>query len=118
VVQIESASAVEQVEEIAAVDGVDVLFVGPQDLSHNLGVPFELQSPVYLAAVERVRRAAERHGKTCGLLVGDGAAAAARHAEGWTFVAIGSDATLLAAAVATELGRARPSAPDTRGGQP
>ena len=51
------------------------------------------------------------------LLVGDGAAAAARHAEGWRFVAIGSDATLLAAAVAAELGRARPSTPGTRGGQ-
>ena len=107
VVQVESAAAVEQVDQIAAIDGVDVLFVGPQDLSHNLGVPFQLQSPTYLAAVQRVREAAERHAKTCGLLVGDGAAAAARHAEGWRFVAIGSDATLLAAAVAGELGRAR-----------
>jgi 4-hydroxy-2-oxoheptanedioate aldolase len=118
VVQIESASAVDQVEEIAAIDGVDVLFVGPQDLSFNLGVPFQLQSPTYRAAVERVSDAAERHGKTCGLLVGDGAAAATRHAEGWRFVAIGSDATLLAAAVAAELGRARPSTPDPRGGHP
>ncbi|HET9290191.1 MAG TPA: aldolase/citrate lyase family protein [Actinomycetes bacterium] len=118
VVQIESASAVEQVDQIAAIDGVDVLFVGPQDLSHNLGVPFRLQSPTYLAAVQRVRDAAERHGKTCGLLVGDGAAAAARHAEGWRFVAIGSDATLLAAAVAAELGRARRPGPATPGGSP
>ena len=116
VVQIESASAVDQVEQIAALDGVDVLFVGPQDLSHNLGVPFQLQAPAYLTALERVRGAAERHGKACGLLVGDGAAAAARHAEGWRFVAIGSDATLLAATVAAELRRARPSTPDTRGG--
>jgi 2-dehydro-3-deoxyglucarate aldolase/4-hydroxy-2-oxoheptanedioate aldolase len=94
-----------------------VLFVGPQDLSFNLGVPFDLQSPTYLAAVERVRAAAGRHGKACGLLVGDGAAAARRLAEGWRFVAIGSDATLLAATVTTELARARPSAPDTRGGR-
>ena len=115
-VQVESASAVDQVDQIAAIDGVDVLFVGPQDLSFNLGVPFALDSPTYLAAVQRVRDAAERHGKTCGLLVGDGAAAAARHAEGWRFVAIGSDATLLAAAVAAELDRARPSTPAARGG--
>jgi 4-hydroxy-2-oxoheptanedioate aldolase len=118
VVQIESASALEQVEQIAALDGVDVLFVGPQDLSFNLGVPFDLQSPVYRAAVERVRAAAGRHGKACGLLVGDGAAAAQRLAEGWRFVAIGSDATLLAATVTTELARARPSTHDLRGGQP
>jgi 2-dehydro-3-deoxyglucarate aldolase/4-hydroxy-2-oxoheptanedioate aldolase len=118
VVQIESAPAVDQVEQIAALDGVDVLFVGPQDLSFNLGVPFALDSPTYLAAVERVRAAAERHGKACGLLVGDGAAAAARHAEGWRFVAIGSDATLLAAAVTAELARARRPAPATPGGAP
>jgi len=118
VVQIESASAVEEVERIAAIDGVDVLFVGPQDLSFNLGVPFALDSPIYLAALERVRGAAERHGKACGLLVGDGAAAAARRAEGWRFVAVGSDATLLAAAVAAELARARRPAPATPGGSP
>jgi 4-hydroxy-2-oxoheptanedioate aldolase len=118
VVQIESASAVEQVEQIAAIDGVDVLFVGPQDLSFNLGVPFELGSPTYLAALRRVRDAAERHGKACGLLVGDGAAAAARHVEGWRFVAVGSDATLLAAAVAAELALARRPAPGTPGGSP
>jgi 2-dehydro-3-deoxyglucarate aldolase/4-hydroxy-2-oxoheptanedioate aldolase len=107
VVQVESASAVEQVDEIAAIDGVDVLFVGPQDLSHNLGVPGDLEAATYLAAVEQVRAAAARHGKACGLLVRDGATAAARQADGWTFVAIGSDTTLLAAAVAAELGRAQ-----------
>lgn len=81
------------------------------------GVPFGLQSPTYLAAVERGRAAAGRHGKACRLLVGDGAAAAQRLAEGWSFVAIGSDATLLAATVTTELARARPSTPDIPGGQ-
>ncbi len=108
VVQIESARAVAQVEQIAALDGVDVLFVGPRDLSHDLGVPGDLMAPAYLAALQRVRAAAGAHGKACGLLVPDGAAAAAKRAEGWAFVAIGSDATLLAAALAAELGRARP----------
>jgi 2-dehydro-3-deoxyglucarate aldolase/4-hydroxy-2-oxoheptanedioate aldolase len=117
VVQVESASAVDEADQIAAIDGVDVLFVGPQDLSSNLGVPGDLQAPAYLAAVERVRAAAARHGKACGLLVRDGAAAAARLADGWTFMAVSSDTTLLAAAVAAELGRARPSAPDPRGGR-
>jgi 2-dehydro-3-deoxyglucarate aldolase/4-hydroxy-2-oxoheptanedioate aldolase len=107
VVQVESARAVAQVEEIAALDGVDVLFVGPRDLSHDLGVPGDVRDPSYLAALDRVRAAAQRHGKGCGLLVPDGAAAAARQEEGWTFVAVGSDSTLLAAALAAELGRAR-----------
>jgi 2-dehydro-3-deoxyglucarate aldolase/4-hydroxy-2-oxoheptanedioate aldolase len=106
VVQIESARAVEQAEEIAALDGVDVLFVGPRDLSHDLGVPGDVGAPEYLDAIAWVRAAAAKHGKACGLLVPDGAAAAAKRAEGWTFVAIGSDATLLASALAGEISRA------------
>jgi 4-hydroxy-2-oxoheptanedioate aldolase len=107
VVQIESVQAVEQVEEIAALDGADVLFVGPRDLSHSLGVPGDFGAPAYLAALDRVRTAAHLHGKAGGLLVPDGAAAAARLGEGWTFVAVASDSTLLAAAVTAELARAR-----------
>jgi len=109
VVQIESARAVEQVEEIAALDGVDVLFVGPRDLSHDLGVPGDMGAPSYLAALDRVRGAAQKFAKGCGLLVPDGVAAAERHAAGWTFVAVGSDSTLLAGAVTAELARARVS---------
>lgn len=109
VVQIESAEAVEQAAEIAALDGVDALFVGPRDLSHDLGVPGDFAAPAYVAALHQVRSAAAKYGKACGLLVPDGAAAAAKRAEGWTFVAIGSDSTLLATALATELGRARPN---------
>ena len=71
VVQIESARAVEQVAEIAALDGVDVLFVGPRDLSHDLGVPGDMQAPSYLEALDRVRSAAQQFGKSCGLLVPD-----------------------------------------------
>jgi 4-hydroxy-2-oxoheptanedioate aldolase len=51
--------------------------------------------------------AARKHGKACGLLVSDGAAAAAKVAEGWTFVTVGSDSTLLATAAAAQLARAR-----------
>jgi 4-hydroxy-2-oxoheptanedioate aldolase len=106
VVQIESARAVEQVEEIAALDGIDVVFVGPRDLTHDLGVPGDLRAPSYLAALDRVRDAAHRFGKSCGLLVTDGKAAAERHAQGWHFVTLGSDSALLAAALRAELTRA------------
>ncbi|WP_217557570.1 HpcH/HpaI aldolase/citrate lyase family protein [Streptomyces sp. GbtcB6] len=107
VVQIESARALEEVEAIAALDGADVLFVGPRDLSHDLGVPGEFGAPAYREALERVRKAAADHGKACGLLVPDGAAAAAKRSEGWTFIGIGSDSTLLAAALAGALDQAR-----------
>jgi 2-dehydro-3-deoxyglucarate aldolase/4-hydroxy-2-oxoheptanedioate aldolase len=107
VVQIESAQAVEQVEAIAELDGVDVLFVGPRDLSHDLGVPGDVRAPEYLAALERVHKAADRHGKACGVLVPDGISAAEKRREGWGFVAVGSDTTLLANAVVTQLRQAR-----------
>ena len=106
VVQIETRSALAAVEDIAALDGVDVLFVGPRDLSHALGVPGQIKAPAYLAALDRVLAAAQRNGKAAGLLVPDGAAAAELAAEGWQFLAIGSDTTLLAGAVVAELRRA------------
>ncbi len=110
VVQIESAAAVAVADQIAGLDGVDVLFVGPRDLSHDLGVPGDLTAPAFVEAVDRVKAASQRHGKAGGLLVADGAAAARRLEQGWTFVAIGSDSTLLATAVTVEFGRARATA--------
>jgi 2-dehydro-3-deoxyglucarate aldolase/4-hydroxy-2-oxoheptanedioate aldolase len=106
VVQIETRPALEAVEEIAALDGVDVLFVGPRDLTHALGVPGQTQAPGYLAALDRVLAAAKGNGKAAGLLVSDGTAAARMTAAGWQFLAIGSDTTLLAAAVTAELRKA------------
>ena len=111
VVQIESAAAVAAADDIAALDGVDVLFIGPRDLSHDLGVPGDIGAPAYVEALDAVLAAARRHGKACGMLVPEGAGAAARLAQGWSFLAIGSDSTLLAATIRAELGRARTPSP-------
>ena len=81
--------------------------VGPGDLSHDLGVPGQLTAPAFVEAIEQVRLAAQKYGKACGLLVNDGAAAARRIEQGWTFVAIGSDSTLLATAASAHLAQAR-----------
>src|SRR5690349_1259390 len=107
IVQIESGRAVSNAEEIAAVDGVDVLFVGPRDLSHDLGVPGQVDAPIFMEALNQVRLSARKHGKACGLLVADGSAAATKMADGWTFITIGSDSTLLASAATAQLLRAR-----------
>jgi 2-dehydro-3-deoxyglucarate aldolase/4-hydroxy-2-oxoheptanedioate aldolase len=111
IVQVETAGALEAVETIAALDGVDVLFVGPRDLSLALGVPGDLTAPVYTDALERVLAAAKQHGKAAGLLVSDGRAARTMAEGGWQFLAVGSDTTLLASAVASQLRAAS-------GGQP
>ena len=109
VVQIESAAAVAAADEIAALDGVDVLFVGPRDLSHDLGAPGDTSAPAFVEALESVLAAGRAHSKACGLLVNDGVGAAQRLAQGWAFVAIGSDSTLLASASRAALELARQS---------
>ena len=66
VIQIEDPEAVDIVEEIAAIDGIDVLFVGPGDLSLAYGVPGELRHPKVQAAIDRVAEACGKHGKVAG----------------------------------------------------
>jgi 4-hydroxy-2-oxoheptanedioate aldolase len=95
IIQVESPSAVEHAPEIAAIDGVDVLFVGPTDLSHSLGIPGRFDDPVYLGALERVATAAEAAGKAAGILLRD-AAALPRHRDlGYRFIGLGSDGAFL-----------------------
>jgi 2-dehydro-3-deoxyglucarate aldolase/4-hydroxy-2-oxoheptanedioate aldolase len=98
VIQIETLDALDRVDEIAATDGVDVLFVGPLDLSYALGVPLQLDSNAFQEALQRVVAAAERHKKAAGILAVDGMAAAKYVGQGFRFVAIGSDSTIMAAA--------------------
>ena len=67
IAQIETAEAIEAIEEIAAVPGVDALLIGPNDLAVSLGHAGELQNPEVLAAIDRVARAAEGRGKILGM---------------------------------------------------
>ncbi|HEY7599029.1 MAG TPA: aldolase/citrate lyase family protein [Candidatus Limnocylindrales bacterium] len=98
VIQVESRSALEAVEEIAALDGVDVLFVGPTDLSHALGVPGDIRSDEYRAAVERVGRAAREAGKAAGVLLWTIDDLPPYRDAGFTFLAVGSDGSTIASA--------------------
>lgn len=65
-IQIETLSSVEECEQIAAIDGVDLLFVGPSDLSQSLGVTGEFFHEKCLAAIDRVAAACRKHGKQWG----------------------------------------------------
>lgn len=97
IVQIETAEAVERAEEIAAVKGVDVLFVGPLDLSVNLGVPRQFDHPSFRAALERVVAAASKHGKAAGILLVREEQLEETINDGFRFVALGSDAGMVSA---------------------
>lgn len=90
VVQIETEQAVHAADEIAAVEGVDVLFVGPLDLSVSLGCPGDFSQPKFIEALEHVVEVCKSHGKTPGILSKPGFSDA--HLElGFRFFALGSD---------------------------
>jgi 2-keto-3-deoxy-L-rhamnonate aldolase RhmA len=94
-VQIETRSALEAVTEIAEVDGVDVLFVGPADLAHSLGIDGPPDDPRLLKRVAAVVAAADRAGKAAGMLVPSLEAAATYERMGFTFLGCSSDGGLL-----------------------
>ena len=91
IVQVESPSAVEHAPEIAAIDGVDVLFVGPTDLSHSMGVPGQFDDPSFLEALRSVVAATEAAGKAAGILLRDAGALPAHRELGFRFIGLGSD---------------------------
>lgn len=95
-VQIECATGVANAAEIAAVEGVDVLFVGPGDLSTNMGSMGDPGAQHVQDAISSVRQAAARAGKASGILAPVKADADRYLADGFTMVAVGSDLGLLA----------------------
>lgn len=97
--QIETAAGVENAFEIAAVDGVDCLWVGHFDLSASLGIPGEFEHPKFLAAIERVVAACRQHGKACGRLVPDVATGIDYWRRGFDFLCYSGDVWALGAAV-------------------
>lgn len=97
IVQIESEGALREAHAIAATDGVDVLFVGPADLTHSLGVAGQFGNKTYLAALEAVVAACRANGKSPGILVYDTAVVPGLLELGFRFVGIGADGALVAA---------------------
>ncbi|MGF6823070.1 4-hydroxy-2-oxoheptanedioate aldolase [Microbacterium sp. ZKA21] len=95
-VQIETSAGVEHAAEIAAVDGVDAVFVGPSDLAASLGLLGQQAHPEVLDAVARTFAAVKAVGKAVGVNAFDPAGADAYIAQGADFVAVGADVAMLA----------------------
>ena len=70
IAQIETRLAVDNAEKIAAVNGIDVLLIGPNDLSISLGIPGDLLNPIELEAIAHVAACCKKHGKFFGLHAG------------------------------------------------
>lgn len=91
---IETAKGVENAAEIAAMPGIDMLFIGPSDLSLSTGT-FPDFGPQHEAAVQSVLQAAKKAGKACGLFTPNVTLAADRRLQGFQFVVLAYDQDLL-----------------------
>jgi 4-hydroxy-2-oxoheptanedioate aldolase len=97
-VQIETAQALNNIEQIVAVDGIDLFFVGPGDLAVSLGV-LGARSTELERAIETIAAAAKAAGRSIGIFVQDAAGAAVWKRRGFSTFIVGSDATSLAGAL-------------------
>jgi 2-dehydro-3-deoxyglucarate aldolase/4-hydroxy-2-oxoheptanedioate aldolase len=99
IAQIETERGIDCVEEIAAVEGIDVLWVGHFDLTNFLGIPGQFDNPKYLNAVKRVVAAAKAHGKGRGFMPTDETWATSYKKHGFNMLATGTDHAMLMAGV-------------------
>lgn len=91
---IETPEGVANVDAIASVPGIDVLWVGHFDLTNFMGIPGQFEHPDYLAAIARVVAAARKHGKPAGFLALDDTWTARYHAFGFRVLGFGLDSQI------------------------
>jgi 2-dehydro-3-deoxyglucarate aldolase/4-hydroxy-2-oxoheptanedioate aldolase len=99
IAQIETERGLADVDAIAAVPGIDVLWLGHFDMTNFLGVPGAFEHPTYVAAVERIVAAGRRHKKGLGFMASDQKWAEAYKRFGFNMFAAGTDQGLLMAGV-------------------
>jgi 2-keto-3-deoxy-L-rhamnonate aldolase RhmA len=95
IAQIETLDAVDEAAAITAVDGIDVLFVGPADLQHDLAVRQPAAGSGFEDCLDRVVAAARAAGKASGILVREPGDLPRRAKQGFSFVAVESDVAIL-----------------------
>ncbi|KAI1452446.1 Pyruvate/Phosphoenolpyruvate kinase-like domain-containing protein [Annulohypoxylon moriforme] len=103
-IQIESIEGLNNVDEICQVDGVDLIFIGPNDLSLALlgYAPAKYTEAVFLDAIEKINKTAKKYGKKTGILASNGEHAR-RAKKDFDFVAIGTDVRAMQSWYGTEL---------------
>ena len=98
-VQIESATALENLDEILAVDGIDVAFIGPSDLCQSLKLKGGVNSPEMKNIVSQVVSCAQKHGKAAGIHIYDAVLAAEFIEKGMQFISCNTDVNALIGAM-------------------
>lgn len=105
--QIETAEGAENADAIAAVEGVDCLWVGHFDLSVSLGIPGEFDHPKFLKAIAQTIAATKKHGKALGRLVPTTDLGIALYKQGFDFCCYSGDVWVLRDALTQAIGRLR-----------
>ena len=100
---IETAEGIRNVDTIAAVEGIDVLWLGHFDLTNFMGIPAQFRHADYLAAVDGLTASAKRHGKALGVMAGDTDWGHEYRAKGFNVIAYGLDLALFQRALAEGL---------------
>ena len=108
--QIETKQAVEQVDDIAGVGGMDMLFVGPSDLSASLGEQGNFTSDKFLAAIKKIENAVKNAGKLLGTIPLPTRSSAEFYQAGYQFVISGTDTILLQTAAEKDIDSMRKAA--------
>lgn len=95
ILQIETPEALEQLEAIASVEGVDAIFIGPGDLSTTMGFTGQINAPEVQQALRSAAERCKKIGKPCGIVGADATMIKQYQAYGYDFIAIASDLALL-----------------------
>lgn len=106
-VQVETAEAVANAGEIAGVDGVDALIIGPTDLSASMGIFGQFKNPLLWEAFAKVQAACKAHGKAAGILLPALDDVDRLVGMGFSFIATGADGSILANGIMGNLNRCR-----------
>lgn len=99
-IQVEGMDAVSNLEEILAIPGIDIVFIGPYDLSHTMGIPGEVRHPKLLETMEGIVRSIREAGKIPATHVDDVEGAAYWKSRGARFISISVDLRILNSAFA------------------
>lgn len=105
--QIETREGADNADAIAAVDGVDCLWVGHFDLSVSLGIPGQFDNPEFLAAIDKTIAATKKHGKSLGRLVPTVDLGIELYKRGFDFCCYSGDVWVLHNALAEAIGKLR-----------
>ncbi len=99
IIQIETKLALENVESIAEINGVDCLWVGHFDLTNFLGIPGNFTSPIYLDAIKRVVEAGKANSKSLGIMVNNNEELEMYSRMGFNMIAVGTEMNILSRSI-------------------